>query len=133
MPDKLSFKASDNYRMMKTQTFNTPSAGTYNCIRIPKFAFVASVFLNITTACAGTDPEVTVGWLGNGETAQPAGFISAAIAECTIAGLKAAVHDTGVSWPGKYFEDAGGMLTITCSGTFTAGVFVAFVEYTIIV
>ncbi len=133
MTDKLSFKASDNYRMMKTQTFNTPSAATYNCIRIPKFAFVASVFLNITTACAGTNPTVSVGWLGNGETAQAAGFISTNIAECTIAGLKAATHDTNVSWEGKYFEDAGGMLTITCAGTFTAGVFVGFIEYTILV
>ena len=132
MPDLFSHKVTDFIYTARGHELNTPADGTFNCIRVPRRALVTKVFLFISTLCAGTLPKVSVGWLGNGETAQTEGFITQEVAACTVAGLKVSTHSSENSWEGKYFDDAAGVVTVTVSGTLTAGVFYPFVQYSII-
>lgn len=135
MADKFSTHATDSVRLARTHWFNAPDDATYNCIRFVKGTFVKSVKLLITTAYAGGTPTLTVGWSGNKETANAAGFISNDIAAPKVTGLKVALHDTLTSWPGKYFNSASGMLTVTVAAgdATTEGVFVVFCEYAVLV
>ena len=128
--DWLSTKAADNLRLARSRSILTPSADTYNLINFPKFAFVKDVWLWVVVA--GSSDTVSIGWTGNGEAAQAAGFISVDVAEATVIGLKRAQHDTMVSFEGKYFFDAGGQLTMTVGTTQTTGEFHILVDYTIL-
>lgn len=132
MADKFSTKVSDFVYTARGHVMNTPANGTWSCIRLPKNTLVTKVFLAITTLCAGTLPKVSVGWLGNGETAQTEGFITQEVAACTVVGLKGSAHASVNSFEGKYFDSAKGVITVTVSGTLTAGIFYPFVQYTII-
>lgn len=132
MADKISRKLSDFIYTARGIAQDTPADGTWSCIRVPKRAFVCGVWLNITTLCAGTLPKLSVGWLGNGETAVTDGFITQEVAACTFTGLKVAMHSNENSWSGKYFYDAAGTITVTVSGTLTAGIFYPIVQYSII-
>ena len=128
--DKISKKAADNYRLVKSVTLLTPAAATINLLQIPRRAFVSDVWLYV--AVVGSTDTVTVGWTGNGETAQAAGFISAAIADVKKVGMKKAVKDTLVSADSKYFDTAGGQITMTVGTTQTTGRFYVFARFTII-
>jgi len=83
-----------------------------------------------STACSAVD--VTVGWKGNSETAQVAGFMSDTVVNAGVVGLKRAQHDTLVSFEGKYFDAASGALTITLGTTLSAGEIIIFAQYHII-
>lgn len=128
--DIISVKAADNYRIGKSKTILTPAADTYWLYRFPKYTLVTDVWLYVPTA--GSTDTVSIGWIGNGETAQAAGFLSTGIADVTNTGMKRAQHDTLVAFEGKYFDDANGLLTMTVGTTQTTGAFHVFVEYTII-
>ena len=130
MTDFYTTSFADNVRLAKSKTILTPSAATYNVIRIPKFAFVKRVWLEVSTA--GSSDTVSIGWLGNGETAQTAGFLSTDIAKVTSTGIKSSVKDTGISTDAKYFDSASGAITMTVGTTQTTGVFLVFCEYTVI-
>ena len=128
--DYISTKAADNLRLARSKSILTPSADTYNLINLPKHSFVKDVWLWVKVA--GSSDTVSIGWTGNGETAQAAGFLSTDIANATVVGLKRAQHDTMVSFEGKYFFDAGGQLTMTVGTTQTTGEFHVLVNYTIL-
>lgn len=129
----ISFAAADNYRLAKSKTLIDLTDDTYYLIQIPKYAFVRSVWLFISTAYDTAGASVTVGWVGNGETAVPAGFISADVADCTVAGLKVALKDTLTPFPGKYFNSASGLLTLTSNkNAGTGGTMIVFAEYSVI-
>ena len=114
MPDKLSITAADNYRLARSQTLLELADGTYNIIRIPHFAFVDEVWLSITQAYAGgSSGAVTVGFVGNGETADPDGFMDATQAGGRATGMKIMSEDAQPGSKGKWFSTAGGLLTIT--------------------
>ena len=130
MTDILSTRAADNIRLGASRTIITPAAATYNLIRLPRYAFVTDVWLKVNTV--GSSKTVSVGWAGNGETAVTTGFLSVDIADVTVAGLKRAMKDTLVSFEGKYFSDAGGMITMTVGTAQTTGNFTVFVQYHII-
>jgi len=128
--DIIISKAADNYRTGKSKTILTPAAATYWVYRIPRFALVTDVWLYVPTA--GSSNTVTVGWAGNGETAQAAGFMSDTIAKVMVTGMKRAQHDSLVAFEGKYFDDASGLLTMTVGTAQTTGEFHLFITYTII-
>ena len=128
--DIISVKAADNYRVGRSKTILTPAAATYWVMRIPKFALITDVWLWVKVA--GSSDTVSLGWIGNGETAQAAGFLSITIAEATLIGMKRAKNDSMVSFEGKYFNAASGLLTMTVGTTQTTGEFHAFAEYTVI-
>lgn len=123
---------SDVAYCARSYEFNTPANGTVTCFALPVKSFVTDVWLYVSTACAGTAPALTVGWLGNSETAVPAGFLSADIADCMTIGYKKAVSDNISTWPGKWFVTAPGAVTLTISGTLTAGKFFVMAQYNIL-
>lgn len=131
--DAMSYRMSDRPFLARSKRMVAPADATYNLIRVPVKAFVTDVWVVITTAFTAAGSVLTVGWLGNGETADPDGFITTDISEPTVAGLKCAVHDTLTSWPGKYFYTSGGVITCTTDDNAgTAGTFWVFANYYVI-
>lgn len=114
MVNRLSLRASDNHRLVRSDTLLELADGTYNLIRIPKFAFVDEVWLSITQAYAGgSTGAATVGFVGNGETADTDGFMDATQAGARATGMKRMSEDAQPGSKGKWFSAAGGLLTIT--------------------
>lgn len=114
MPDFQSFAASDNFRLARSKTLYQLADGTYNLILLPKFAFVMQLWLIITTAYAGgAGGSATVGFTGNGETADPDGFLDATAAGGRATGVKLMTDDAQPGSKGKWFNSASGFLTIT--------------------
>jgi len=128
--DIISVKAADNYRIGKSRTILTPAAATYWLYRFPRYTLVTDVWLYVPTA--GSSDTVSIGWVGNGETAQAAGFLDIDVAAVMETGMKRAQHSTLVAFEGKYFNSAGGLLTMTVGTIQTTGEFHVFVQYTII-
>jgi hypothetical protein len=125
---------SDNFRLARSKTLNALASGTYNLIRLPKFAFVTDVWVNLTTAYVAGTPVVTVGWSGNGQTAVPAGFIDNDVFLPHTAGLKRAQHSTLITFEGKYFSAGPGAITVTITtgSATTLGIFQVFASYSVI-
>lgn len=123
-------KLSDNTYIAASKVLNGKSDGTYNLIRLPKYAFVTNVWVNITTVFAGGIPTMTVGWIGNGSTASAAGFMTDTEAAPTVLGIKAAT--SLATFFGKYFSGGTGAITCTIAGTPTSGICQFFVHYGII-
>jgi len=131
MVDFYRNKLADNYKLALSGLFNGPTAAVYDIIRIPRWALVDDVWLNITTACTA-GATITIGWKGNQATAAPSGFMSNDIAKPQDIGMKRAQRDNLLSFPGMYFNAGSGTVTITLVGTFTAGIFQVFVGYSVI-
>ena len=125
---------ADNLRLAKSKVLLNPSDATYNLIRIPKFAFVKNVWLQVITACDVLPSNLTIGWLGNAETANASGFMSFDVAYPIVKGLKRAQSDTKTTFEGKYFSGGSGAITLTYAvGTATTvGTFRVFAEYIVI-
>jgi len=132
MTDFYSNKLADNYKLALSRLFNISADGTYDIVRIPRWALVDDVWLEVTTACLPVTATVTIGWKGNQESAQTAGFMTNDIAKPYDAGMKRAQKESLLSFPGKYFGNSGGTVTVTVAGTLTAGVFRVFVGYSVI-
>jgi len=133
MTDFMSTIATDNYRLARSKTLVNPADATYNLIVIPKFAFIDQIWLYITTAYAGggSDATGTIGFLGNGETADPDGFMDIAACAVTATGIKRMTDDGQPGSKGKWFNSASGQLTITlavenCTTVMTGFVFMRY-------
>jgi hypothetical protein len=134
--NKLSNRASDNFRMWRSDTLYELADDTYNLCRIPKFAFVDNVWLYISQAYAGgASGAATIGFVGNGETADPDGFMDAAACGARAAGMKQMIDDGQPGSLGKWFSTASGLLTITLSkGTDTTLLIATvFMRYSVLV
>ena len=128
---KFSPFSADNIRFCRSHVLQgAVTADTYQLIRIPHYAFVTDVWLLVETACSSVD--ITVGWTGNGETAQAAGFMSQDVTDVLNTGLKRAQHSSLVAFEGKYFSTSGGVLTLTVGTTLSAGKLTAFCQYHVI-
>ena len=134
MTDRFSNKLADNRMMAMSGLFIAPNDAVYDIIRVPHWAFVSNVWLEITTAYIAGVPSIIIGWKGNKETAIPAGFMSNAIAKPKELGLKIAQKDNLTAFPGKYFGAGSGAITVTIAagGATTEGNFRIFCEYTVI-
>jgi hypothetical protein len=132
MTDLFSVKAADNYRLARSGTILTPAAATYNLIRLPQYTFVNDVWLLCTVA--GSSDTIDVGFIGNGESADPDYFLDRtyALVNATGIGMYRATQDTVTSFAGKWFSDASGIITLTVGTTQTTGSFIVFVEYSVI-
>ena len=112
--DFQSVAASDNFRLARSKNLYELADGTYNLILIPKFAFVMDVWFYVSTAYAGgATGAATIGFTGNGETADPDGFFDATAAGARATGMKRMTDDTQPGSKGKWFNTASGFLTIT--------------------
>ena len=134
MTDMFSNKLADNRMLAMSKLFITPDDSTYDIIRVPHWAFISNVWLEVTTAYIAGTPSITIGWKGNKETAVPAGFVSNDIAKPKELGLKIAQKDALTAFPGKYFNDGSGAVTVTIAagGATTEGSFRVFCEYAVI-
>ena len=130
--DITTVKLSDNVYTARSKWLVDRSDGTYGLIRLPKNSFVSDVWFLVATVFSGGTPTVTIGWIGNGETAQASGFMSDEISKCTELGLKRSYRDNLLSYGGKYFYTSSGMITLTIAGTPTAGKALVLVNYAII-
>jgi hypothetical protein len=130
--DAYTYKAADNYRMEASKLMLAPDDGTYNIIKIPMYALITDAWIQIVTAFT-VNATVEVGWLGNGETAVTNGLITNDIANPTVAGLKRAFNTALTTFPGKYFSDAAGAVTVTVADVDGAvGDFRVFIQFTVI-
>lgn len=125
---------SDNFRLAKSKYLREPVDDIYSIIAIPKFVLVSDIWLLIDQAYVGGIPSLTIGWKGNGETADPEGFMSAVVADCTELGLKRAQHEALTTFDGKYFNGGSGAITVTVvnGSCTTAGRFFVFCQYSVI-
>lgn len=130
MADLLSVRAADNIRLARSGSIITPAAATYNLIRIPKFAFITDLWLLVTTA--GSSDTVDVGFIGNGETADPNYFLDATYSLVTGTGVVRASQDSVSLFAGKWFSAASGLITMTVGTTQSTGNFTVFVQYAVI-
>lgn len=132
MPDLYTHAFADNIRLAKSKILIAPANGTWNLIRVPRLAFVRQVWLWISTAYAGGAPVVTVGFIGNGETADVDGFMTNFESDPGITGLKTSLGGSAVWADGKYFNSAEGAITLTTTKGTTAGTMIVFADYTVV-
>jgi len=120
--------------MAASRLMVAPDDDTYYVIQLPRYAFVTDVWLNITTAYVGGTPTISVGFAGNGETANTAYFITTDISEPTVAGIKCSIKDTIASNRSKYFSSGSGSITVTIAAgsASTEGTFEVFAQYVLI-
>lgn len=130
----VSTASADNFRIAKSKTLTTPAAATYDCIRIPKYAFILNAWLLVDVA--GSSNDVQMGFIGNGVAINDDFFLNETDAAVMTVGLKAA--RTYIS-AGDYrpfnclwCDEAGGMVTITIDVTQTTGLFTAFAAFSVI-
>jgi hypothetical protein len=129
MPDLISLKLSDFSYLARSGNLVNPADGTYNLIKLPKNAFVEDVWLDVYDLDA--DGTVTVGFLGNKETADPDGFIDATLGVTSSVAIIRATDDAQPASKGKWFNDGSGMITVTAANV-NEGAFRVFVKYSII-
>ena len=106
----LSSRAADNFRIMRSGKITLSADDTYQVIKLPKKAFVVGVWLEILTAFDDqtTDGTITVGFSGNGETADADYFMDNTAASPLVTGMKEVTK-------GKWFSDASGLITVTAN------------------
>ena len=106
----LSSRAADNFRIMRSGKITLSADDTYQVIKIPKKAFVVGVWLEILTAFDDqtTDGTITVGFSGNGETADADYFMDNSAAAPLVTGMKEVTK-------GKWFGTSSGLITVTAN------------------
>lgn len=132
MADLYTHAFSDNIRLAKGKKMAAPADATYNLIRIPRFAFLKQVWLWISTAYAGGAPVVTIGFIGNGESADVDAFMTNVESDPTLTGVKTSLLGTALWADGKYFDSAAGAITYTTVKGTTAGTVMVFADYAVI-
>lgn len=135
MPDFISTIASDNFRLARSKTLQELADGTYNIINLPKFTFVHGVIFYVTQAYAGgAGGSATIGFTGNGESADPDGFMDATAADGRATGYKHSIDDGQPASKGKWFNAAGGQVTITLAKSTDTTLLIGyvFVKYSVL-
>lgn len=130
--DAYTNKASDAFRLEASKLMLAPADGTYNLIKVPRYALVTDVWVQIVTAFT-VDASIIVGYIGNGEVANDDGFITNNVADPLNVGMKRAFNTTTSTFPGKFFSDAAGAITATVLDNGGAvGDFRVFVQFIVI-
>ena len=134
MSDFYTHAFSDNIRLARSKPLIAVDDGTYNVIRVPRFAFVKGIWVDVKEAYDGGSPTVTVGFIGNNETADPDGFMVSSAVTLTAKGVTASIGGTAVWADGKYFRDSAGAITVTVSngGATTKGTLLVLADYSVI-
>ena len=106
----LGSRSADNIRMMRSGKVTLSADDTYHVLKLPKKAFVVGVWLEILTAFDDqtTDGTITVGFSGNGETADADYFMNNTAAAPLVTGMQEVTK-------GKWFGDASGLITVTAN------------------
>ena len=123
--------AADNIRVERTGKITLDADGLYHIFKLPKKAFVHAVHLEILTAtddpAEGDVGTLTIGFVGNAETAVANYFAATNTTLPLVAGMKSFTK-------GKWFVDAGGAITATWAAedSDVDPVIRAFVTFTVI-
>lgn len=109
----LSSRSADNFRMARSGKVTLSTDDTYNVLKLPKKAFVVGVWLEVVTAfdavaAEDTDGTLTVGFSGNGESADADYFMNTTAAAPLTTGMKEVTK-------GKWFGSASGLITVTAA------------------
>ena len=106
----LGSRSADNIRMMRSGKVTLSADDTYHVLKLPKKAFVVGVWLEIITAFddQATDGTITVGFSGNGETADADYFMDNTAAAPLVTGMKEVTK-------GKWFGTSSGLITVTAN------------------
>lgn len=128
MTDFYRNKLADNYKLAVSGLFNVPVVSTtYNIIRIPRWAFVYDVHFEVVTLDGG-GALIEVGFVGNGDTADPNYFITTSAGVLSAAAI--IVPDDKFA---KYFSTASGMITLTTDATaVTTAQYRVFAGYSVV-
>lgn len=114
--DYYAHAAADNIRLAKSKLILAPADGTHNIIRIPRFAFLIDVFFNLITPYSGTSTgAVTVGFCGNGVSADVDGILVDSAISSEATGMSRMVSGSAAASEGYWFKDASGAITLTVS------------------
>jgi len=126
MTINVSKKAADNFRLARSHTLAAPADGSYDLIALPRYAFVMGTWVFISTAYVDAGATITVGFKGNGESADVDYFMLSATAIPNATGTKTGTVE-------KWFNDQRGMITVDCDDNGdTAGTFIVFAAYTVL-
>ena len=134
MSDFYTHAFSDNIRLARSKPLIAVDDRTYNLIRIPRYAFVKNLYVFVKKAYVGTTQDITVGFIGNGETSDSGGFIASGVVDLTRLGVTASLGGTAAWADGKYFSDGTGAITVTVSNgdASTKGTFIVLADYSVI-
>jgi len=112
-------------RLAHSKLAEDPAAGTFPMVHIPRYAFVKDVWMVITEV--GTSNTITLGLDGNNDTADTDAVMKASEVEVFLIGQQRALL-----FPGKWFVDGAGSITMTVGTAQTTGKFMVFAEYYVI-
>jgi len=132
MADLYTHAFSDNSRLAKGKTMIAPADATYNLVQIPRFSLVKAIWLWVVSAYAGGAPVVTIGFIGNGESADVDAFMTNVETDPTFVGMKVSIHGSALWADGKYFDAASGAITLTTTKGTTAGNLIVFADYSVV-
>jgi hypothetical protein len=123
---------ADNFRLFRSRHIVAPVvAGTYGVVRLPRYAFVRNVWVLTETVVTGTTVENTIGFTGNGETADTDFFFESSDLIGRTVEMQSADGGT-MPFRGKWFNNASGMITLTAADAWTAGKLIVFAEFSVI-
>ena len=131
MITSLTSKSDDNLRVTRSGAVTLSANETYALVKVPMNAFILGIWLHKTTAfdaaTDGTSGTLTLGFVGNGESADVDYFMSDETVDSDATGI--VTHDGG-----KHFSAAGGYITITrtINDSTVNPVVQLFVAYTVI-
>ncbi len=115
MTDFISTAMSETNILARSKRLYNKADDVYSIIRIPRYAVVTELLVQVTTPYSGgtgDSSSLLVGFSGNKEVANPDAFIDS-IADCEVAGMYRMTDDAAAESEGKWFNDGSGMLTIT--------------------
>lgn len=127
-------RAADNMRLAKSLVVKEPGVEVYDCISVPRYAFIWNAWLQVIVA--GSSDNVQMGFRGNGAAIDDDFFLSETQAAATATGLKPAIRYVGAGdiqpFIGLWCQTAGGMITLTVDTAQTTGSFVVLAAFTIL-
>ena len=122
-------KMSDVNWTVASKLIASPADGAHDVCWIPPRTFVKSVSIVKTTAYAAATATITIGFKGNGETADPDAFLISSVIDPDALGSVKSEMGAALNAGGKYFSQKG-CITVTCDDDGgAAGTFQIFVEY----
>jgi hypothetical protein len=133
MVDFYTNNFADNIRLARSKRLIAPADDVYNVIRIPRYALVLCTRVWIETAYTNAGALMTVGFVGNKDTADPDAFMTTALCDPDATGMAVSYAGNAACCGGKYFQDGSGSITITVDDNGgTAGTFYVFAEYVVV-
>lgn len=125
---------TDELRLVNSPELLDPSDNEYHLIRVPWHALITNIYLHLISPF-GSSSVITVGFDGNGETADPDAFLLDVDIDPDGSILTRSLKDsTAVNGGGKWFNANSGAITVTVTkgDALATAALRLFVEYKVI-